>query len=134
MLSVLGDGPVGHVEHRLDKGKLQHDLAFIVRHFQDRTQKATLGALGLQEFADHRPRDFPCTIKILQFFAFRVGDQFVADLVVEKVSRQGSKTTSVKGPSLSRATSQGLYLKLRRAMPRSLHSGRSTGILKLLIR
>src|ERR1019366_10605148 len=34
--SVLGHGFVGEVEQRFGKGKFQHDLAFIVGHFQHR--------------------------------------------------------------------------------------------------
>src|ERR1700682_4033054 len=73
-LSVLCDGFVGEIENRLGKRKLQHDLAFIVRDFEDRTQQTPLGAFGLQQFPDHGPRNFPCAIGIAQLFAFGIGD------------------------------------------------------------
>jgi len=98
LASVLCDGLVRHVEDRFGKGELEHDLALIVRHFEDRTQEATLGAFGLQQFPDHRPRDFPCAIEIPQFLAFGIGDQFIADMRVEKKSGHCSKPLPLRDP------------------------------------
>src|ERR1700694_5989241 len=44
---------IGNVEKRLGKRKFEYDLAFVVSHFEDCIQEAALGALGLQQFADH---------------------------------------------------------------------------------
>jgi hypothetical protein len=54
----------GGVEDGFGKGKFEHDLTFIVGHFENRIQKTTLCVFGLQQFPDHGPRDFPCAIRI----------------------------------------------------------------------
>jgi hypothetical protein len=92
------DRPAGGIQDRFGKGKFEHDLTFIVCHFENRIQKTTLCVFGLQQFPDHGPRDFPCTIGIPELFAFWIGDQFIAYTGVEKISRHGWKTTFVRGP------------------------------------
>src|ERR1700704_2009039 len=42
VVSVLRGAFVGEVEDRFGKGKLQHDLAFIVGHFEDRIQQGAV--------------------------------------------------------------------------------------------
>src|ERR1700730_16841247 len=93
--SVFCDRTVSEVDDRFCKRKLQHDLAFVIGHFEDRIQKATLRAFGLQQLPDHYPCNFPGAIGIAQLFAFGIGDQLVADTGVEEISRHGSKSTSV---------------------------------------
>ena len=72
-----GEACPGHVEKPFGKWKFQHDLPFVVGHFEDRIQQTAVGAFDLQQFADHGQRDFPCAIGIPQFFAFGIGDQLV---------------------------------------------------------
>jgi hypothetical protein len=93
---MSGDAAAGEIEYRFGKGKLENDLTFVVRHFENRIQQATAGVLGFQQFPDHRARDFPGPVGIAQLFAFGIGDQFVADSGVEKKSRH-ERTTSIEG-------------------------------------
>src|SRR5258707_446759 len=95
MPSVLCDGLVKEIENRFGKRKLQHDLAFIVGHFEDRVQETALRAFGLQQLPDHGPRDFPCAIGIAQLLAFGIGDQLVSDAGVEEIPRHWAKSSSV---------------------------------------
>jgi hypothetical protein len=85
--SMSGDGFAGEAEDGFGEGKLQHDLAFIVSHFESRIQKAALRTFGLQQFMDHCLRNFPCAVGIPQLFAFGIGNQIIADTGVEKVPR-----------------------------------------------
>jgi hypothetical protein len=91
-------GLTGGIEDGFGKGKLEHDLTFVIRDFENRIQKTTLCVFGLEQFPDHGPRDFPCAIGIAQFFAFRIGDQFIADTRVKKIPWHVRKTTFVGGP------------------------------------
>jgi hypothetical protein len=90
---------VGGIEDGFGKGKFEHDLTFIIGHFENRNQKTTLRVFGLQQFPDHGSRNFPCAIRISQLFAFRIGDQFIADTRVEEISRHGWKATFIEGPA-----------------------------------
>src|ERR1700730_5940581 len=100
---------IGAIEDGLGKGKFEHDLTFIISHFENRIQKTTLCVFGLQQFPNHGPRNFPCAIRISQLFAFWIGDQFVADTGVEEISRHGWKAIFVEG---SRGTPVALYSEL----------------------
>jgi hypothetical protein len=71
------------IKDRLGKRELQHDLAFIVGHFEGCVQHSRLAAFGLQQLPDRCPRDFPGVIGIAQILAFGVKDQFVSDAGVE---------------------------------------------------
>jgi hypothetical protein len=88
----------GGIEDGFGKGKFEHDLTFIIGHFENRIQKTTLRVFGLQQFPNHGSRNFPCAIRISQLFAFWIGDQFVADTRVEEISRHGWKAIFVEGP------------------------------------
>jgi hypothetical protein len=90
---------VGRIEDGFGKGKFEDDLAFLIGHFENRIQKTTPCVFGLQQFPDHGARDFPCTIRISQLFAFRIGDQFVGDTRVEKISGHRRKAIFVEGSS-----------------------------------
>ena len=106
------DRLAGSIEDGFGEGKFEHDLAFIIGHFQNRVQKTTLGVFGLQQFPDHGPRDLPCAIRIPQLFAFRIGDQVVADTGVEKIPWQSEKPLSSRARLGSRLFSQVIYLEL----------------------
>src|SRR5664279_6445072 len=88
---------IGGMEDGFGKRKFEHDLTFIIGHFENRIQKTTLCVFGLQQFPNHGSRNFPCAIRISQLFAFWIGDQFVADTRVEEISRHGWKAISVEG-------------------------------------
>ena len=87
----------GAIEDGFSKGKFEHDLTFIIGHFENRIQKTTLCVFGLQQFPNHGSGNFPCAIRISQLFAFWIGDQFVADTRVEEISRHGWKAIFVEG-------------------------------------
>src|SRR5260370_33669270 len=91
MPSVFCDGLVGKIENCFSERKLQHDLAFIVGHFEDRVQETALRAFGLQQLPDHGPRDFPCAIGIAQFLAFGIRTQLDSDAGVEEIPRHRAK-------------------------------------------
>jgi hypothetical protein len=112
--SVFGEGNVGDVEERLGKGKFEHDLTFVIRHFEDRPQEA-LRALGPQQFLDHGAGDFPRAIGIPQFFAFGVRDQFVADSRIEEKSRHGQNPLLLRTPEGHLRFSQVFYLEFAAA-------------------
>jgi hypothetical protein len=83
--SVFSARNFGEIEKPFREGKLKHDLPIGVGYFQDRTQQA-FGALGFQQFLNHRAGHFPCAIGISQLFTLVVGDQFAADSRVEVIS------------------------------------------------
>jgi len=65
-------------------GKLEHDLAFLIGHFNDRVDQAGMRAFNLEDFPDHSARDFPRAIGISQDFSVGINDQLVADPCIEK--------------------------------------------------
>src|SRR6185369_2322376 len=46
--SVLRHRAAGGIENRFGERKLQHDLAVVVGHLDDRTQQRAVGAVGLE--------------------------------------------------------------------------------------
>jgi len=84
VISMLRD--VRHVVQRLGKGKLQHDLAGIVGHLEDRIHEARFHGFGPEQFPDHGAGDFPGAIGVAQVLALGIGDQLIADPRVEEIS------------------------------------------------
>src|ERR1700712_1301555 len=117
---------VRKLQDRLGERKLQHDLTAVIRHFKHRAKKGAIGAVGLQQFADHRPRNLPCPVGIAQFFAFRIGDQRVVDTGIKEVPRHGSKSTwlGLTGRSWTSSTLFTRFLAVRRSF--SSHLPRPT--------
>src|SRR6266481_5955678 len=109
MQSVSRDWRVRNVQDRFGKRKFQHDLAFIVGHFEDGIEEAGLCAFGLQQLPDRGPRNFPCAIGIAQLFAFGIGNQLVADTSVEEVSRHGLIPSVEEAPVKEPASSHKLF-------------------------
>src|SRR3984885_6249302 len=92
-LSMLRDGCVavvlvGAFENGLGKRKLEHDLALVIGHFEDRPHQV-LHSLDPQKLMDLRGGNLPGAIRVAQLFAFRIGDHLVTDSRIEKVSRHG---------------------------------------------
>ncbi len=77
---------------------MRPDLAFIIGHFEDCIEKSALGAFDLQQFPDHGPRNFPGAVGVPQFLAFGIGDQFVTDTCVKKITWHAWKSASVEAP------------------------------------
>src|SRR5262245_56264042 len=67
--SMSRNGPTRRVEDRLGERKLQHDLAVIVGNLDGGAEQRAFGAVGLQQFADHRARHFPGAIRVAKHFA-----------------------------------------------------------------
>src|SRR5437763_240096 len=61
-VSVLRNRGAGGVKDRFSERKLQHDLAVVVGHLDDSTQQRAIGAVGLEQFPDHRACHFPGAI------------------------------------------------------------------------
>src|SRR6185312_13918686 len=77
--SVLRHRAAGRIEDRLGERKLQHDLAVVVCHLDDRAQQRAVGAIGLEQLADHGARHFPGAVGIDEHFAVGIGNQLIAD-------------------------------------------------------
>src|SRR5690242_18843172 len=77
---------IRQIEQRFRERKLQHDLAVVVGDLDDSVHQGAVGTLALDELEDHGARDFPGAIRIAQFLALGIIDQFIADPGVEKVS------------------------------------------------
>src|SRR5205085_10720258 len=84
---VLGDALSGHIDERLGKWELEHDLAVVIGDFDDGLEQVRLGAFGLEQFTDHGARHFPCAIEVAQLVALGIVDDLIANPGVEKVSR-----------------------------------------------
>src|SRR5882724_13536708 len=80
---------IRQIEDRFRKRKLQHDLAFLVGHLDDRVDEAGMRAFDLENFPDHGARDFPRAVGVPQDFSVGINDQIVADPCIEKVSGHG---------------------------------------------
>lgn len=93
---MLGSRLVPDLEHGLCEGKLQDDVPFLIGDFDHRIQEAGLRTFGAQQFQDHGSRGIPCAVCVAQHFAFGVGDQFIADAGVEKISRHNLTSWVVK--------------------------------------
>src|SRR5258708_24127782 len=77
---------VRQIEDRFRKRKLQHDLAFLVGHLDDRVDEAGMRAFDLENFPDHGAGDFPRAVGVPQDFSVGINYQLVADPCIEKVS------------------------------------------------
>src|SRR6266702_3305329 len=66
--SVFRHRLIRHVEDRFRKRELQHDLALLIGHLDDRIDETGMRALNLEDFPDHGTRDFPSTIGVSQDF------------------------------------------------------------------
>jgi hypothetical protein len=92
--SVLRNRGAGGIEDRFGERKLQHDLAVVVGHLDDRAQQRAIGAIGLEQLPDHGARHFPGAIGIDKHFAVGIGNQLIADTGVEVISRHRRKPGS----------------------------------------
>jgi hypothetical protein len=109
-MSVLRNRAAGSIEDRFGERKLQHDLAVVVGHLDDRALLRAIGAVGLEQFPDHGARHFPGAIEIDKHFAVGVGIQLVADTGVEVISRLRQKLHSCWGLAIGdRSSSRVLY-------------------------
>jgi len=108
VISMLRD--IRRVQQRFGKRKLQHDLAGIIGHFEDRIHEAGFHGFGLEQFPDHGAGHFPGAIGIAQLLALGVGNQLVVDPRVEEISGHRSQPLPLQGARTGAgAISQVLY-------------------------
>jgi hypothetical protein len=132
-MSMFCDCLVRETEDRFSERKLQHDLACAVGHFENGIHKAAFEAFAIQQFPDHGPRNFPGAIGVPQLFAFRIGDQLIADTRVEEVPRHESIHFGY-GLGLGAETAHKFFIRhsSENVEPKSAHKSMRI-VLKLLI-
>jgi coenzyme PQQ precursor peptide PqqA len=77
---------IGVIKDGFCKGKLEHDLALVIGHFENGAHQI-FHALDPEQLMDHGACDLPGAIRIAQLFSFGICDQLVADSRIEEVSR-----------------------------------------------